>query len=634
MAQTMAQATSFETRIARSDMLVATLARASDYAASQAHGTVALEHLLLALTEDADAARVLVSNSVDLGRLRNDVASFLGQQPPTAAPGTLPVHDPDLTKILAYAEAAARQSPRADVQIDGAIVLAAIVGDGKSMAATFLKAQGLTFQAAIRVIRQSAAAQAPAAPQPAAPPSAPTPEATAPPPPAPAAPSFDRDAAREAQRPPDHREGGPPHGGRHAPPVQKPLWEPMGIPNIRPDPPPRPPAPPAPARKAETPPPAAPPSAQAREEPQPASRAEPTPAPRPAPAPEARGERLPSPPDSAPMDEQRRPPAPQVPAAAPPSHGGSDRFLRRNPDPAAGPPPLPSADAGRRSPEGPPPIPPRQPGAEAGLPPPPPPPRGLGASRPPPPRPNLRLPQNAQPEPELTTPWPEAPVDRHPLPPVPPPPPYPPQASRAPSGAPERGRAREGAPRPGRNQRPGTESGQLVENIPRRMKVGVLETVEIRIAREGVNAGGGLQGGGTPHTHQLLITRAMSVRLQGEPGRFYIEPKSPETQWTGARGDQLASDYAVWRFTVIPQVRGPAELTLVVASRSIGADGVIADTSLPEQRISIRISSNVTRGLRRWVGWISIAVLGGLLGKAGETFWPQLIEMARKALSI
>ncbi len=623
MAQTMAQATSFETRIARSDLLVATLARASDYAASQAHGTVALEHLLLALTEDADAARVLVSNSVDLGRLRNDVASFLGQQPPTAAPGSMPVHDPDLTKILAYAEAAARQSPRADVQIDGAIVLAAIVGDGKSMAATFLKAQGLTFQAAIRVIRQSAAAQAPAAPQPTA--AAPTPEAaSSPPPPAPAGAPHDLDVGREAE----HHEGARPHGGRHAPPIQKPLWEPMGFPNIRPDPPPRPPAPPAPARKAETPPPAAPSQpAQAREEPTP-------PPARPAPAPEQRREPPPSPPDAAPMEEQPRPPAPQVPAAASPTRGGTDAYIQRQPAapaPPPGPPPLPS---GRRAPDGPPPIPPRAPPVDAGLPPPPPPPRGLGASRPPPPRPNLRLPQNGQPEPELTTPWPEAPADRQPLPPVPPP--YPAQASRPPPGQPERGRPRDGAARAGRNApRPGTETGQLVENIPRRMKVGVVETVEIRIAREGVpDVARGLQGAGTPHTHQLLITRAMSVRLQGEPGRFYIEPKSPETQWTGARGDQLASDYAVWRFTVIPQVRGPAELTLIVASRSIGADGVIADTSLPEQRISIRISSNATRGLKRWAGWIAVAGLGGLLGKAGESFWPQLIEMARKALSI
>ena len=167
------------------------------------------------------------------------------------------------------------------------------------------------------------------------------------------------------------------------------------------------------------------------------------------------------------------------------------------------------------------------------------------------------------------------------------------------------------------------------------MKVGVVETVEIRIAREGVpDVGRGLQGGGAPHTHQLLITRAMSVRLQGEPGRFYIEPKSPETQWTGSRPDQLASDYAVWRFTVIPQVRGSGELTLIVSSRSIGADGVIADTSLPEQRIAVRVSTNITRGLKRWAGWITIAALGGLLGKAGESFWPKLWTMARSLLSI
>jgi hypothetical protein len=212
--------------------------------------------------------------------------------------------------------------------------------------------------------------------------------------------------------------------------------------------------------------------------------------------------------------------------------------------------------------------------------------------------------------------------------------PHPPRGG-GPRHAQDRPRPREAPQRAGRGApRANVEAGQLVENIPRRMKVGVVETVEIRIAREGVAIAAGLQGGGTPQMHQLLITRAMSVRLQGDPGRFYIEPKSPETQWTGSRPDQLASDYAVWRFTVIPQVRGAANLTLIVASRSIGSDGVIADTSLPEQRIGIRISANLTRGFRRSIGWISIAVLGGVLAKLGEGFWEQLWMVARGALSI
>jgi hypothetical protein len=186
---------------------------------------------------------------------------------------------------------------------------------------------------------------------------------------------------------------------------------------------------------------------------------------------------------------------------------------------------------------------------------------------------------------------------------------------------------------PGRT--PSVEHGKLIENIPRRMKVGVTETFEVRIARDDViDAGRGLVGRGAPHQHALLVTRAMSVRLQGEPGRFYIEASSPETQWTGSRNEQLTSEYAVWRFAVIPQRRGPAELMVVVSSRTIGSDGVVADSSLPEQRIAIRVTANVTRGAKRWLGWIAVAVLGGVLAKLGETFWEPSVALVRQLLAI
>ena len=201
-------------------------------------------------------------------------------------------------------------------------------------------------------------------------------------------------------------------------------------------------------------------------------------------------------------------------------------------------------------------------------------------------------------------------------------------------------RAARSAPPPGsRGQAPPgrpatTEQGQLIENIPRRMKVGVIESFEVRIARDDVvDAGRGLAGRGAPHQHLLQITRAMSVRLQGEPGRFYIETSSPETQWTGSRNEHLTSDYAVWRFTVIPQRRGPADLTLIVSSRTIGSDGVVADTSLPEQRITIRVSANVTRGAKRWIGWLLVAILGGVVAKLGEGLWEQGLALVRQLLA-
>src|SRR5436190_272312 len=88
------------------------LERAHRCARDQSHRLVTLEHLLLALTEDAEAALVLQA-----------------------------------------AASAAQQSRRK--QIDGAIVLAAIVGDAKSPAAGLLKALGMTFEEAIRALQRA-----------------------------------------------------------------------------------------------------------------------------------------------------------------------------------------------------------------------------------------------------------------------------------------------------------------------------------------------------------------------------------------------------------------------------------------------------------------------------------------------
>lgn len=650
----MAQTSTFEAgRIARTETLTATLERAADYAAGPMHGAVTLEHLLLALTEDDDAVGVLSASKVDLGRLRNEVAAFIGQQQyPTLPQGMRPGPDAELTKILTYAEAASRQSGR--TEINGAIVLAAIVGEGRSMAATFLKAQGLTFQAAIKVIQQVLAPEPPPPPPPPAaheamaeldgPPDAYGAGLDAPPQPAPA-PEVPRTIDDEIARPaPEVRREVSDNAmlaGTRSPPIQKPLWEPVGIPSIRrPDPPPRPAAQPRPA----------PPSPPA---------AEPAPTPAAAPANKEAPDSSPASVENAPLDDHLADPRVSRGFGPPPSTEERtpipERHLARpasaNLDsasslPPAPPPPAPTINRPPPLPQQPHREPARRPadGPTQGQPPPPP-SGGLGAARPPAPRPSLRMPPNAGEGHQITAPWPEPNDLRAPTPPprqMPPRPGYPPPpvpAARAPH--PEHDpRAARGAPPPGsRGHAPpgrpaAAEQGQLIENIPRRMKVGVIESFEVRIARDDVvDAGRSLAGRGTPHQHPLQITRAMSVRLQGEPGRFYIEASSPETQWTGSRNEHLTSDYAVWRFTVIPQRRGPADLTLIVSSRTIGSDGVVADTSMPEQRITIRVSANVTRGARRWIGWLLVAILGGVLAKLGEGFWEQGFALVRQMLA-
>ena len=69
--------------IPMSTELGGSLERAHGFAREQGHRAVMLEHLLLAFTEDPDAAAVLQASQVDLVRLRTDVSGYLAR---TASP--------------------------------------------------------------------------------------------------------------------------------------------------------------------------------------------------------------------------------------------------------------------------------------------------------------------------------------------------------------------------------------------------------------------------------------------------------------------------------------------------------------------------------------------------------------------
>lgn len=144
--------------------LAATLSRAHDFARAHGHAGVGLEHLLLSLIEDPDASGVLSASGVELEGLTGDIANFLSGLPETDTDP--PAADEALLRILEYAVAAAQQSKRRDV--NGGIVLAAIVGEGKSEAAGILREHGMTFQAAIEAIKGASRppAAAPRAPVP------------------------------------------------------------------------------------------------------------------------------------------------------------------------------------------------------------------------------------------------------------------------------------------------------------------------------------------------------------------------------------------------------------------------------------------------------------------------------------
>ncbi len=157
--QTQPNSAKKDVAIARSAFLDESLQKANQLALSQHHAGVSSEHLLFALSEDPEALVVLGASTVDIDRLRGDITTHLGQLPRDTAAGKAALPTADLLKVLKLAAMAAQQSARR--QIDGAIVLAAIIGDASTPSAGLLRAHGLTFNEVIRVLQKSSAPAAP-----------------------------------------------------------------------------------------------------------------------------------------------------------------------------------------------------------------------------------------------------------------------------------------------------------------------------------------------------------------------------------------------------------------------------------------------------------------------------------------
>jgi len=601
------------------------LERAHRSARDQAHRLVTLEHLLMALVEDAEAALILQAANVDLARLGTEVSGYLGRllEDMRAEPGTEPRPDGELLRVLQAAASAAQQSRRK--QIDGAIVLAAIVGDGKSPAAGLLKALGMTFEEAIRALQRAntkarlkplAKAPAPSSPGPA--------EA------APAAPPVTAESAAGAAAPVPEREL----------PITKPSLAPAAAPAqsadeilaaarariqkrsaaaARPEP--------AVPREAATPALDPIPPAQGRGNDPMTEATEPAQgksltsaieaAMATAPTRKAEPRQAPTVPPAGAQSADLAPTVPVAPAPLVPPRAAWTPAAEAKPEPQA--PTLPPLPPAARAPA--PPFPPRPVAPHEG-PRRPPPPTGPAAVAPP---------QPGFPNRPAHAPWP-APEERA-------------QARRPPLGnggfaelaqLPQQVLERpDHPPRRALPQRVGMpgEKGLLIEAVPRRMRVGVAGSAEVRIARDridGLLLALKLRDGQPPG--EVPLARALAVRLRGAKGAFWIEPATPETQWVESRPPRAEDDYITWRWTVVPRRRGRSRLTVMVTVHTAGRDGTLATTSPPDRVIDVRVRLNQLRRAARVTGWIVAGLTGAALASLGPQVWPLLLAILAKTL--
>lgn len=608
----------------------ATLARAHGYAAQQAHREVTLEHLLLALVEDAEASIILQSSQVDLNNLLAEISAQVGQIDDRFRPGeeAQPGVGADLLRILEYSGAAARQSKRGR-EINGAIVLAAIVGDGKSTSAHLLRAQGLTFEAAIKALQRPVAAAAPSAPAPLPPPARPPQPAAAPayappaytPPAAPPTPGEPRYAAQApAPAPIESHPYSPPPGASY--PATESTEDILA--SVR--------------RRIDAGRPHQPKPSTSRPEPR-SLQAEPRPPqaeqwPRQDPVAQATNEPPTPPPLSAPA-ASTYPPWPSGPETVrdipiePWTPADTVRTEAETAFPSSSPPPLPSPPEPR-------PIsrdvatnlaearaleqvaPPAAPIAHR---------RGAGGG--------LEAP-GAMLHP--IAPWPEVvaqttqaePLSRYA---------FDGNVAGAPYPVAE---APPSIPAPGGNgyeQRPLVsrpparimiDGAAIREIVPRNMRVGHANRVEATIAKSDLRlVEHGLENQAMADGHPSVVSKAISVRLYAPEGNAWVEPRSPETIWVEHPQRMARDDVASWAWNVIPSGRGPLELTLTISAHTVGPDGTTAVTTLPERSLTstaaiehralalstAKIAALLLIGAltARYSGWL-LAALGRLFG--------------------
>ncbi len=499
-----------------------------------------------------------------------------------APDGVEPRADAELLRVLQAAGQAAQQSRRR--QIDGAIVLAAIVGDGKSPAAGLLKAHGLTFEEAIRALQKATTtANAKARSQLYAPSGKPQPVT--------AAPATASSAGGDAETP-----AVPAADGEEPDPAT-----PQSVDEIL-----------AAARA----------RIQARSIMTPAAKPEPAASPQPTPPAETRPMPLSSlasaapPPAASPPDDDDDV-TQDDPEAAPPQRAAAAPPPASAPRPGWTPPPAPPAvqPPGR--------VPPQTRPAAGFQGRPPRPGKGSQRSPAPPQRPDAPPPQLGRPggaiQPGLPPPPQQAPW------------PYPPQPGHPGTGRSER-RARRAAPLPAatrlRDRAPaqrtgGQGGGPLVETIPRRMRLGRASSAQVRIARDKID---GLimlllSGRGMAHRSEGFITRALSVRLRAPDGGFAIEPGSPETQWVETAPGLQHDEFVNWRWSVTPQRRGRGRLLLIVTVRIVGRDGLATETAPPDRVIEVSVKGGRLRRLMRWTWLLTVLALGVAIGRFGTEFW-------------
>jgi hypothetical protein len=182
------------------------------------------------------------------------------------------------------------------------------------------------------------------------------------------------------------------------------------------------------------------------------------------------------------------------------------------------------------------------------------------------------------------------------------------------------------------------DQDQVVENIPKVMRVGKVHYLEVRVAKfanteiELAPEDYGLRS----KQNSNPLTKAITVRLTGSDGLFLIDCATASTQWTEMQGGITNdADFAVWRWRVLPRKSGVSKLRLDVTARTSNEDGLTAEIPIqPSKSIDIKVTRNYGSIFKKLILIAGIFVVGFGVAQYGQQAYElvqeQVQEFSRK----
>jgi hypothetical protein len=182
------------------------------------------------------------------------------------------------------------------------------------------------------------------------------------------------------------------------------------------------------------------------------------------------------------------------------------------------------------------------------------------------------------------------------------------------------------------------DQDQVVENIPKVMRVGKVHYLEVRVAKfanteiELAPEDYGLRS----KQNSNPLTKAITVRLTGSDGLFLIDCATASTQWTEMQGGITNdADFAVWRWRVLPRKSGVSKLRLDVTARTSNEDGLTAEIPIqPSKSIDIKVTRNYGSIFKKLLIVAGIFAVGFGVAQYGQQAYElvqeQIKEFSRK----